>query len=74
MKSVEFIKKQITIKDEKNRDQKMYEFFKEPGGHIYNVGEVTTVTDRHAEWLVTHGFATIKEEKEDKKAAKRETK
>jgi len=71
---VKFIEKQVLLEDEKTKEEKVVnEFYKAPDGKIYDYGTEVLVTRKHASWLDFHKFIEPLK-KEDKKAAKRQTK
>lgn len=72
--NIKFIEKEVIIKNEKTgEEEKFIEFFKSPDKKIYKAGDEQLVTRKHAIWLAANGFIEPLK-KENKKAAKRETK
>lgn len=51
-----------------------YTYGVEKNQTVTKKGTVRTVTDKHADWLVRNKLAEVIEGKEEKEAAKRETK
>ena len=71
---VKFVEKPIKVTDEKEKqDKTMYEYYKGPDGIVRKSGEEVSVTRKQAIWLAYHGFIEPLK-KENKQAAKRETK
>jgi hypothetical protein len=75
MRTVKFIEKSVTVRNEKtDKDEQFIEYYK-VGEKTYKAGDSAEITDKHAIWLAAHGFIDpIRKVKEDKKAAARETK
>ena len=71
---VKFVEKPVKVTDEKTKEEKnMQEFYKAPDGKIYKPGDEILATRKQAVWLSFHKFIEP-QKKENKQAAKRETK
>jgi hypothetical protein len=75
MKTVKIIEKKIEI-ETKDGVRTVKDFHRKADGTPYKPGDEIKVTDGHAKWLADHQFIAplAKEKKENKEAAKRETK
>jgi hypothetical protein len=71
---VKFVEKPVKVTDEKERqDKTMIEFYKGPDGIVRKPGDEVLTTRKQAKWLAHNGFIESLK-KENKQAAKRETK